>query len=103
MPGDIQPENQKTVVDWAETTFGPVYDPVVLVDRAELELAELRDAVTNGSATDVGKETADVVILLYRLLDQFQLTLETQVNQKMAENRKRRWIAKGDGTGGHLA
>ncbi len=103
MAGNIQRENQHSIADWAKTTFGPVHDPAVLVERAELELFELKEAVAKGDAVEVGKETADVVILLHRLLDQFQLTLETQINQKMAENRKRNWIAKGDGTGHHVA
>jgi len=95
-------DTQHTVSQWAEETFGPATDPSVLVRRAENELQELAQAVTDGDTEEIGKETADVVILLMRLLEQSQLSLSDEIDKKMRENRARTWIKKGDGTGSHV-
>lgn len=95
-------ETQRTVCEWAETTFGPVTHPSVLLDRAMIEMEELRDAVKDGDTKEAGKETADVVILLYRLMETMDLDLQSEVTSKMAENRSRKWRPKGDGTGSHI-
>jgi NTP pyrophosphatase (non-canonical NTP hydrolase) len=95
-------ETQKTIADWAEQTFGPVSDPEVLVKRADTELQELLEAVQSGDISEIGKETADVIILLMRLLEQSGLDFGDELNRKMQENRARSWISKGDGTGTHI-
>lgn len=95
-------ESQHSVTAWAEETFGPVIDSVVLVDRAMVEMQELREAVINKDTPEIGKETADVLILLYRLLSNNGLDASDVVTSKMAENRKRHWQSKGDGTGSHI-
>ena len=92
---------QKSIGQWGDEAFGPVRDPMALVDRARLELAELADAVNAGEVAEIGSEIADVAILLYRLADQFGLDLDAQVRGKMEINRARRWSASGDGTGRH--
>ncbi|WP_235284952.1 MazG-like family protein [Thalassospira sp. HJ] len=88
--------------DWAEQIFGPVRDPASLVERASVEMKELGEAVEARDVSEVGKEAADVLILLYRLADQFGLDLDQEVQAKMAINRSRTWVSKGDGTGSHL-
>ena len=95
-------ENQRSMCDWAEQTFGPVSDPASLVDRALLEMQELGEAVDARDVSEIGKEAADVLILLYRLADQFDLDLDQEVQAKMAINRSRTWVSKGDGTGSHV-
>lgn len=95
-------ETQQSIASWAEQTFGPVRDATVLVDRAAIELAELREAVQNGDIQESGKEAADVTILLFRLMQLLGHDLDGEVTKKMAENRARRWLAKGDGTGSHI-
>lgn len=102
MRSENGPETQQSIAGWAEQTFGPVSDATVLVDRAAIELAELREAVKNGDIQESGKEAADVTILLFRLMQQLGLDLDTEVTGKMAENRARRWLPKGDGTGSHI-
>ncbi len=98
----MAPENQTSICRWADETFGPVADPVALVDRAMMEMQELREAVVTHDVTEIGLESADVMILLYRLVEQFDLDLKRQTDVKMEINRKRVWRAKGDGTGSHL-
>lgn len=95
-------ETQQSVSHWAEQIFGPIAEPAVLVRRAETELQELLQAVQDGNTEEIGKETADVVILLMRLLEQNGLSLSNEVDKKMQENRARKWIKKGDGTGSHI-
>jgi len=95
-------ETQKSVTNWAEETFGAVTDQKILVQRATLEMDELLEAVTNKDTVEIGKETADVIILLMRLLENHNLDLSTEVTKKMQENRSRKWLPKGDGTGKHI-
>ena len=95
-------ETQKTISSWAEQTFGPVNDLTILVKRADTELQELLEAVQKGDIPEIGKETADVIILLVRLLEQSGLDLDNELNKKMQENRARSWVRKGDGTGNHI-
>ena len=95
-------ESQKSICDWAEKIFGPVTDPCALVERAMMEMKELDDAVADRDLSEIGREAADVMILLYRLVDQFGLDLDGEVQAKMAINRARKWSAKGDGTGSHI-
>lgn len=93
---------QRQICDWAEPVFGPVDHPVSLVDRASGELAELRAAVEARDLDEIGMEAADVLILLYRLADQFGIDLDGAVRTKMEINRNRNWQAAGDGTGSHI-
>ena len=93
-------ENQRSMCDWAEQTFGPVSDPASLVERALVEM--LGEAVQDRDISEIGKEAADVLILLYRLADQFDLDLDQEVQAKMSINRSRTWVSKGDGTGSHV-
>ncbi len=51
---------------------------------------------------EMGREAADVVILLHRLVALAGMDLSEQVDAKMAINRARKWKAAGDGTGGHV-
>ncbi len=95
-------ETQKSIASWAEETFGPVAHHSVLVDRAIAEMAELSDAVRKNNPDDIGKEAADVAILLHRILELNGLDLHTEIELKMIENRTRKWNVKGDGTGNHI-
>lgn len=95
-------ESQQSICDWAEGIFGPVADPRALVTRAMMEMKELDEAVVDRDLSEIGREAADVMILLYRLVDQFGLDLDREVQAKMAINRARKWSAKGDGTGSHI-
>ena len=98
----VETETQQSVTEWAEATFGHVTNPSVIVDRTKIEIEELLGAVTSGDKVNIGKETADVIILLYRLLEIHGLKVDEVVNAKMAENRSRTGLAKGDGTGSHI-
>lgn len=102
MTDEAMDSSQQSIVRWAKSTFGPVSDPLVLVQRAAIELEELQAAVRSGDSVEVGKETADVLILLYRLLYEFDLMVNETVESKMAENKRRTWRPKGDGTGSHV-
>ncbi len=99
---NVRVETQQTMSDWAEATFGPVQDPKALWNRALLEMQELGEAVDHQDLSEIGKEAADVMILLYRLASQFDLDLDAELDAKMAINRSRTWSSKGDGTGSHI-
>ncbi len=95
-------EDQTSICTWAEDIFGPVSNPEDLVRRASIEMQELLQAVKDKDIPEVGRETADIVILLYRLMREVDLSLGQEVDQKMAINRKRKWRPAGDGTGSHV-
>ena len=94
-------ETSATIKAWGNETFGRAMDPVKLVERAEVEMAELKEALAAGDAPEAGKEAADVVILLHRLMGDLGKDLSAEVDAKMAINRTREWISAGDGTGSH--
>lgn len=95
-------ETQKTIAAWGETTFGPAANPLDLVTRAQQELNELADAVKQQDRQEAAMETADVMILLYRLAEDLGYDLNQSVSEKMAINRARKWVRAGDGTGKHI-
>ena len=95
-------ETSQTIKTWGDQTFGKAMDPVKLVERAEIEMAELKEALAAGDTAEAGKEAADVVILLHRLMGDLGKDLATEVDAKMAINRTREWVPAGDGTGRHV-
>jgi NTP pyrophosphatase (non-canonical NTP hydrolase) len=95
-------ETSNSIRDWGDETFGKVSDLSALVARARGELDELEEAIRAGDLAEAGREAADVVILLHRLVALAGMDLNEQVDAKMAVNRARKWKATGDGTGGHV-
>ncbi|WP_282604845.1 dATP/dGTP pyrophosphohydrolase domain-containing protein [Pelagibius sp. Alg239-R121] len=98
----ITSENQASIAAWGQATFGLAKNPIDLVTRAQQELAELAEAVSAGQPPEAAMETADVMILLYRLAEDLGYDLNESVARKMAVNRARKWIRAGDGTGQHV-
>ncbi len=95
-------ETQKTIAEWGAATFGPAKNPIDLVTRAQQELGELAEAVEQRDRQEAALETADVLILLYRLAEDLGYDVERSVQEKMAVNRARKWSRAGDGTGKHI-
>lgn len=95
-------ETSKSICDWGDETFGTVSSLSALVVRARGELDELDQAIKADDTAEIGREAADVVILLHRLVALAGMDLAAEVDAKMAVNRARTWKAKGDGTGGHV-
>ncbi len=95
-------ETSHTIREWGDATFGEARDLTALVARARGEMDELEQAVREGDHAEAGREAADVVILLHRLVGILGLELSEQVDAKMQVNRARKWKAAGDGTGGHV-
>ena len=95
-------ETSQTIREWGDATFGAPTDLTVLVQRARVEMDELELALRAGDHAEAGREAADVVILLHRLIAILGHDLNEQVDAKMQVNRARKWKAAGDGTGGHV-
>lgn len=95
-------ETSKSIRAWGDETFGKVSNLSALVARARGELDELDLAIRADDAAEIGREAADVVILLHRLVALAGMDLTAEVDAKMAVNRARKWKAAGDGTGGHV-
>ena len=82
---------------WGESIFGPG-EPTRLIERAQEEMQELKDAVYEGWTDKAVEEAADVVIILTRVPG-----LWDAIVQKMNKNFDREWVVRGDGTGYHIA
>ncbi len=95
-------ETSETIREWGDATFGAVRDLTALVARARGEMDELEAALRANDHAEAGREAADVVILLHRLVSLLGMDLNEQVDAKMQTNRARKWKAAGDGTGGHI-
>jgi hypothetical protein len=61
-------EDQASIFEWAERTFGPAASVVPLLGRANTEMAELIRAATTPEAPEaIAVEAADVAIVLCRV------------------------------------
>jgi NTP pyrophosphatase (non-canonical NTP hydrolase) len=95
-------ETSNSIRAWGDEMFGKVADLSALLARARGELDELEQAIRANDKPEIGREAADVVILLHRLVALAGMELSDEVDAKMAINRARKWKAAGDGTGGHV-
>lgn len=96
-------ETQKTISNWATSTFGPVGSNLSCAARANREMAELMQALAaDDNHPKAGEEVADVVICLSRLVERLGANLQDEINRKMAINRARQWSLDGDGHGRHV-
>ena len=94
-------ETSASITQWGAETFGEVSDLAALTQRARAEFEELDAAVRAGDEHQIGREAADVVILLHRLVGLLGSDLADEVDAKMAINRNRQWRLSGDGVGQH--
>jgi transcriptional regulator with XRE-family HTH domain len=95
-------EDQTTITEWAEQTFGPARSLPRVAARANEEMAELLRAVTaDAPLAKVAEEIADVVIVLNRLASLCGARLRDEVERKMAINRSRTWARDETGHGYH--
>lgn len=94
-------ETSASIAQWGAETFGEAADLAVLIQRARAEFDELDAAVRAGDADEIGREAADVMILLHRLAGLIGKDLASEVDAKMQINRTRRWRLSGDGVGQH--
>lgn len=96
-------ENQDSIADWANRTFGPAVSLARVAARANEEMAELLRVVTAAQPDEIKAidEAADVVIILFRLAAICGQNLLQRVDEKMAVNRSRVWKLSNDGHGYH--
>lgn len=98
------PETQETIEEWRKATFGSTSTTSRLAARANLEMAELIDALSvSDTNPHAAAECADVVIVLMGVATKLGVDLLAEVEKKMAINRARKWNIAGDGTGKHVA
>lgn len=96
-------ETQKTISDWADQTFGRVHSDIEIAARANQEMAELlKELAMNDDSNKAVEEIADIVIVLYRLVEYRNRNLGDAIDAKMAINRARTWKLDGAGQGYHV-
>ena len=99
---DVGLETQAAIAKWAADMFGDPKSNVRIAARANEEMSELLRALTaDDDNFAAANETADIVIVLYRLADRMGFDLHGEIETKMAINRKRVWDVD-DGHGYHL-
>lgn len=95
-------EDQISICAWAQDTFGTPRKETAVV-RMLQEIQELTREVLSakrpkGKRLSVAKESADVLITLYRIADVYGFSLHSEVDKKMEINRARSWtVTKGVG------
>lgn len=96
-------ENQRSISNWANETFGPAGSNARVAARANEELAELLRALTaDDEHPKAAEEVADTVIILYRLATRLGIDLHAEIDRKMAVNRAREWKLDNTGHGYHV-
>jgi len=92
---------QREIATWARETF-PNAALIDVYDKFEDELDELYEAVwAQDDPVMVGRELADVAILLYQIANRYCIDLDGEIASKLAVNRARTWTPVGDGTYQH--
>lgn len=96
-------ENQQTISEWAEATFGPVGSNLSVATRANKEFGELLHALAqDDNHPKAAEEAADVIIVLMRLFVRLGIDMDEQIDRKMQINRGRQWQRTGGGHGQHI-
>ncbi len=96
-------ETQQSITQWADQTFGRVHSDIEIAARANQEMGELlKELAMNDNSEKAMDEIADIVIVLYRLVEYRGLDLQQLINIKMAVNRQRQWKLDGSGQGYHV-
>lgn len=96
-------ENQISVSNWADETFGPAGSNARVAARSNEEMAELLRALTaDDNHPKAAEEVADIVIVLYRLATRLGVDLHDEIDRKMAINRDRIWNLDNTGHGYHV-
>jgi NTP pyrophosphatase (non-canonical NTP hydrolase) len=94
-------DDQLTISQWSNATFGPAGSNLSCAARANVEMAELLFALSkDDNHPKAAEEMADVVIVLYRLAERLGVDLHDEVDKKMRINRGREWVVEG-GHGQH--
>ena len=97
-------ETQQSIVSWQDTTFGKPHSLGISVARLNKEMGELIEAVALGKSLDkIATECADVLVVLYGVIDQTGYGLHFKVDEKMQVNRERSWYIDGTGHGQHIS
>jgi len=100
----IPHETQYTIAEWSKQTFGPK-DPLTIAKRAAVEFKEMLDELEvlasrydrmNPGALQIASrkaavEAADVVIMLYSVVNGLKHDIMALIDEKMVVNRKRQW------------
>lgn len=99
----MRQEDQASITQWIEETFGPAGSNARVVARANEEMAEVLKSVTiDDCHPSLAEEMADVVIVLYRVATRLGVDLHGEIDKKMAVNRARKWALDGSGCGYHV-
>lgn len=95
-------EDQQTMAEWANDTFGRSRSNLSIAIRANEEMSELLAKLRDRDDDPEGAiEAADVFIVLMRLFENFGLDYRDVIDAKMDLNRRRSWKTTATGHGYH--
>lgn len=96
-------ETPRSVAIWAAETFGPAQSRASMAARANREMAELlQELADDDNSRKAAKEITDIFIILYRLIDDLDLDVWSEIDRVMAINRQRKWTVSPHGHGQHV-
>lgn len=97
-------EDQASISEWAEQTFGPAGSNMSVAKRAAREMVELLEGIRDHGDDwpGIAEEIADINICLARLMSRVGGDENVERDRKMAINRARVWRLDGKGHGQHV-
>lgn len=94
-------ETEASIYEWQIATFGETPGYMRSATRANEEMAELLTICSLGETDKIGEEIADVILVLHGLAGRLGISIQDEINKKMAINRKRKWNVTDPGHGYH--
>jgi len=96
-------ETQETINQWQLETFNCA-SPLRIAVRANVEMAELlHELIQPDNDQSIGLECADITIMMMGICGALGISLQDQIDYKMAINRKREWAVTPDGRVQHVS
>ena len=96
-------ETTATIAEWADETFGKPKTNMRIAVRALDEMRELIQKLDeDDNHPGAAEECYDINIVLSRLVRNLGGDMDSGVQDKMKENRARRWQVDGTGCGQHV-
>lgn len=99
-------ETQQSITEWGIKTFGKPRRET-LIARLNKEMEEILELALSARRLKtkrklIGKELADLHIVLVQVASAYGVTLHEEVDGKMIINRNRAWVMTGKGVGQHV-
>ena len=83
---------------WADKTF-PKSTNISIIEHLKEEVQELQLAILNNNVEEIGKESADILLLLLHLSFKNEIDIGMEALSKLEINKKRVWDTEPNASG----